>query len=152
PDRSAIRQASRSPARRFPPRSRDVPTIRKIAPGSGECFFRRRRLAVWPSGLRTHRELHDEAAAVPVVALDEDAAAMRLDDVLDDREPESGRAGRVTVGAILREALEDVVANLGRDPRPAIGDLQLREIISRWSCGYLDRPALGRIAQCVADK
>ena len=67
--------------------------------------------------MRTHRELYDEAAAVAVVALDEDTAAVRLDDVLDDREPESGRTGRIAIGAVLREALEDVVANFRRDTR-----------------------------------
>ena len=102
--------------------------------------------------MRLHRELHDEAAAVAVVALDEDAAAMRLDDVLDNGEPETGRARCIAIGAVLREAFEDVVAYFRGDAGPAIGDLELREINSRGSRDDLDGAALGSVAQRVADE
>ena len=102
--------------------------------------------------MRPHRELHDEAAAVAVVAFDEDAAAVRLDDVLDDREPESGRTGRIAIGAVLGEALEDVIANFRRDAGAAIRHFELREINSRRPGRDLDGAALGGVAQRVADE
>ncbi len=102
--------------------------------------------------MRTHWELYDKAAAVAVIALDEDTATVGLDDVLDDREPESGRAGRITIGTVLGEAFEDVIANFRRDAGPAIRHFELREITTRRPGRDLDGSTLGRVAQRVADE
>ena len=70
----------------------------------------------------------------------------------DDCEPESGRAGRIAIGAVLGEAFEDVVANFRRDAGPAIRHFELREINPRRPGRDLDGAAFGRVAQRVADE
>jgi hypothetical protein len=96
--------------------------------------------------------LNDEAGAVAVVAFDEDTAAMSLNYVFYDREPEPSRAGRITVSAILHEPFENVIANFRSDAWAAIGNLQARGIISRWARSDLNGPTFGRVAHCVANK
>src|SRR5207249_11402196 len=57
------------------------------------------------------------------LALDLDRAAVQLDDVVDDREPETQAAVRARVRAVgLPEGLEDVRQELGRDPLALVAD------------------------------
>src|SRR5438552_18902578 len=67
------------------------------------------------------RQLEREAAALADLALQVDAAAVRLHDVAHDGEPEAGRAGLGPVGA-LHEALEDALALVWRDAGAGVAD------------------------------
>src|SRR5262249_55185416 len=75
-----------------------------------------RMLAIRPSTLR---KLEREATSPSQLALEDDAAAVGLDDVPHDGETETGGAHVPTVGD-LREALEDAVLLLGGDPGAAV--------------------------------
>ena len=62
------------------------------------------------------RDPHPENAAFPGAALHGHVAAVSLDDVLDDREPEPGSP------AVLREERQHrFLEDLGRNPRAAVG-------------------------------
>src|SRR5713226_526604 len=88
-------------------------------------FFRRRRSGAWPWSLRSYGQFDRKARARSDRALDENPSAVRLDDVLDDGEAESGGTGRGAVDVPLCEAFEQVVADLGGNPGPAIAHAQL---------------------------
>jgi hypothetical protein len=66
-------------------------------------------------GFFPRRQKDDEPAATTVVAFNRNAAAVRLDDVLDDREAESRGTRRIAGGRVLRESLKDLAAYLRRD-------------------------------------
>src|SRR5438093_828359 len=72
------------------------------------------RMVAISVGASAARKLEREAAPAPHVALEVDAATVRLHDVAHDGEPEAGRARLGAVGP-LDEALEDPLALLGRD-------------------------------------
>src|SRR5262249_49806057 len=75
-----------------------------------------RMLAIRASPLR---KLEREATSPSDLALDDDAPAVRLDDVPHDGEAETGSA-HVPAVRHLREALEDAVLLLGGDPGAGI--------------------------------
>src|SRR5215831_18451993 len=65
-------------------------------------------------------QVEREAAPPTDLALEMDAPAVRLHDVADDREPETGRPHRPFLP--LHEALEDPLALVGGDARAGVGD------------------------------
>src|SRR2546421_10685901 len=88
-------------------------------------------------GRRPERELDTEGGAAALGARDLDAAAVGLDDRLDDREPEARARNRTFCG--LRravEAVEQVLLVLDRDSGAGIVDGQDRGGVST---GQLDR-------------
>src|SRR5438132_12185682 len=94
-----------------------------LPPFGGRSLRRRdRRLG---GSLRSGGDRHGERerAALPRGALEPDASALELDELLRDREAEPGAAelpGRARV--LLAEFVEDVALRLGPDPDPGIGD------------------------------
>src|SRR5208282_2090621 len=146
--RSGFRSKSRARAARFPPSAHDGRTTRSRSPGSGGCSFRHRRSGDLPSDLRG--EFDGELAAALGTGY-EDAATVRLHDVLDDRESEARRSGFEAVNAPLRIALEDPVADLGRDSRSGVGNFQLH-IIFAAAGGDLYLAACRRVTQRVAEQ
>src|ERR1051326_2482909 len=67
------------------------------------------------------RQLEHEAAPQPDLALEVDAPSVCLDDVADDRKPETRGPDLAAVGG-LGEALEDLLALLGRDAGTRVAD------------------------------
>src|SRR2546427_11405573 len=96
------------------------------------------------------RQLEREAAALADLALQVDAAAVRLHDVAHDGEPEAGRAELAAVGT-LHEALEDALALLGGDAGPAVGDGHEHRALCRSGLDP-NATAARRVAERVGDQ
>src|SRR5206468_6051858 len=96
------------------------------------------------------RQLEREAAALADLALQVDAAAVRLHDVAHDGEPEAGRAELAAVGT-LHEALEDALPLVRRDAGPRVADGHPHRPVLRRRLDP-DTPAAGRVAQRVRDQ
>ncbi len=92
--------------------------IAVLAIGEDQRALWTRARCVGPAGAQRQRD-REEGAALGGVA-DGDRAAVQLGDLADDREPEAG-AARARITAI---ALEDDGADIGRDARTVVGDLQ----------------------------
>jgi hypothetical protein len=85
-------------------------------------------------------QLQREAAAPALLAVEEDAAPVRLDDVPDDRQAEPRRARLAAVGA-LHEALEDALAGRGRNAGTRVRDAQSNDAVMREPIISTLRPA-----------
>src|SRR5690348_10023631 len=68
------------------------------------------------------RELQREPAPLPDLALELDPAAVGLDDVADDRQPEARRTQVAAAVRHLREALEDALPLRRRDAGTVVAD------------------------------
>src|SRR5262245_37462649 len=91
------------------------------------------------------RQLEGEAAPLAYLAVDEDAAAVRLDDVADDGQPQPGGAGLAVV-LPLDESLEDALAPLGRDAGARVAHAHLHGAVLG-TRGQRDAAAARRVAQ-----
>src|SRR4051812_39588358 len=69
--------------------------------------------------------MHDEGSSLAERALHADGAAVDLEDLLDDIEPEP-EAAHFACGGRPLEALEDARLILRRDPVPVVADPELR--------------------------
>src|SRR5262245_11825793 len=96
---------------------------------------------------RSYRELDRKSASASDLALEEDAPAVRLHDVANDREAEPRCPGILA----LDEALEDPLALTRRDSRTAV---RHRGPHGAVVCGGRDpdRAAARRVAQRVPDQ
>src|ERR1051326_58169 len=95
-------------------------------------------------------KLQREAGSLSQRALEVDAAAVSLDHVADDRQPEPGGA-RLAPGGQLGEALEDLLLLLGRDPGAGVGDRDRdRAVVRRHADAHA--PAGRRVADRVGDQ
>src|SRR2546425_12473888 len=95
-------------------------------------------------------KLQREAGALSQGALEVDAAAVRLDHVADDCEPEPGGA-RLAAGGQLGEALEDPLLLLGWDPGTGVGYRDRhRAVVRRHADAHA--PAGRRVADRVGDQ
>src|SRR5258708_9289299 len=73
--------------------------------------------------LQRRRQVDGEGRALAELGIDGERAAMAVDDVLDDREPEPGAAERArAAGVDAIESLGQPRQVLARDPLPLVGD------------------------------
>src|SRR5262249_29330391 len=72
-----------------------------------------------------------ETAARPFLAFDENFTAVRGHDVLGNCQSQAGRALLKTIGVVLRETLENVIADLARNARSRIRYLQTHVPVDR---------------------
>src|SRR5258705_6845472 len=110
----------------------------------------------WPVTRRLRlcngRKGQKNGGPAPQLALGGNAAAMGFDEVLHNRESQSGtalltRAARVNPV----EALEDAWQVLGGDAAAGIGDPH-EHLIARGRCEHADTPARWRVAQRVVEQ
>src|SRR5205085_2206560 len=91
---------------------------------------RARNLGSW-GGQVPLRQSEPDAGAALLGALDPDAAAVRLDDPLRDRQPQPGAAGGPRPRFLAAvEALEDPRQIGGGDPLARVGDLDQNPVLS----------------------
>src|SRR5436309_15611275 len=91
------------------------------------------------------RQLEREAAALADLALQVDAAAVRLHDVAHDGEPEAGRA-EVSSAGTLHEALEDALPLVRPAAGPRVAHAHPHRPVLRRRLEP-DAPPAGRVAQ-----
>ena len=73
-----------------------------------------------------------------------DAALVHLDELLRDRQPQAGAAGRAVDAAVaLPEALEDRLPQLGLHARPGVVDRDRRAPAAEWRSEQRMRPPSG---------
>src|SRR5260370_4591526 len=102
-------RSSLAPGGRFRRSAGRDRSIERTPPGWSGYSSRRRLSAIEPSGFSRDRQLNHETATHRSVAGNENPPAMRRHDVLDDRQSQPRRSFFSAV-AILREALEDIIA------------------------------------------
>src|SRR5690606_34554034 len=104
------------------------------------------------SDLASEADREGERAPARSSVVDPGAAAVRLRDVLDQREPDAAAAHALLRRALApEEALEDALLVVVRDPRPLIGDPNL-ELAGGARDGDGDAFAIGRVLQRVVDE
>src|SRR5690606_33282866 len=101
------------------------------------------------SASSTRRHGHEEPRAAALLALDPDAAAVRLDDALGDGEAEADAAAARVAG--LPEAVEEVRELIGRDAGPGVADLEAHLVAIAFDVDA-HAPAFGRELDGVADE
>ena len=107
------------------------------------------------------RQAHDEAGAEHArlavrsrragAVLDPDRAAMRIDDLLGDRQPQSGILTEALVRSIGVEALEDLFAHVVAHARPVVVDIDF-DLIAQPPAGDAHRAAGRRERTRVLDQ
>src|SRR4030095_9120805 len=84
-----------------------------------------------------------EGRAAPSLARDPDAAAVELDELAGESQPEPGALRLLVRRPDLAELLEDLLLILGRDPDAGVADRDLYPLIPG-AGGVFDPPALRR--------
>src|SRR4051812_31184460 len=99
--------------------------------------------------LGSERHGEPERRSVPGLAIDADVAAVRMDDLARDEQPEAGSAGRsARDGDVL---VEDRLPVVRRDARAVIVDLEAEDV-ALGQAADRDGPAGGAVADRVADE
>src|SRR5258708_23459321 len=88
-----------------------------------------------------------DARAVAGCTIDSNAAAVRFDDALCDREPEAD-PGRITVRPDAVKTLEQSNLLLGRDPRPLVLDANAHHVTQRTG-DHTDKRLLGTVLRRI---